>query len=239
MRWLLALSILSLALPAAAQERTPPPRSVITIQGEGTVSAEPDLASVSTGVVSEAKTAGAALEANSAAMKRVMAALDAAGIARRDIATSGFSVQPRYSSPPPNSRERPRITGYIVRNTVTVKVRDLTKLGAVLETSIDEGGNQVGGLSFDFAEPEKLMDEARRNAVADARRKAELYASGLGVKLGRVRAVSETGVVRPAPMYRERAMLAASPSAAPPISPGERELKARVTIEWDLEAEAR
>jgi uncharacterized protein YggE len=206
------------------------------MSGHGTASAKPDLAILNTGVVTQAKMAREALDANTAAMEKLMASLRAAAIEDKDIATSGFTVQPQffYAQKPDGTQEAPRITGYEVRNGVTVKVRDLTKLGGVLDKVVTEGANQIDSLVFDIDDKKTVLDEARRKAFEDAREKAQLYARAAGVTLGRVRQVSEREAGAfppppPAPMMR-----AMEKSADVPVAPGEQEVDASVTASWEV-----
>ncbi len=213
----------ALAVEAAAQ--------TLSLAGEGTASAAPDQATVTSGVTSEGQTASEAVAANSKAMAALIDAFKKAGIQAADLQTSGFSVQPRYAQPKEGSGEAPKIDGYEVRNQVTVRVRDLTKLGAVLDTAVASGSNQIDGVNFGLADPAPVLDKAREAAVADARRKAELIAKAAGVKLGRILAIAEPGAEPPRPMMAAYAM---EKMAAVPVEAGESEFKARVNVTWEI-----
>ena len=228
------LAIAATAAPAFADEARVPPS--LTVTGEGSVSATPDIAIVSSGVVTQAQTAAAALKANAAAMTKVLAAVKQAGIEERAVATSGIGVQPQYDYGNDSSNPRsPRLVGYEVRNVVTIRSRNVDRAGDLVDGLVQAGSNQIEGLSFDVSDRNEKLDEARRDAVADARRKAELYATAAGVKLGAPLSIEETGgleePVRPFAM-RAKAMDAA---AATPIAKGEQELRARVVVRWKLE----
>jgi len=230
--------LIALSTPAFAQESPPPPHArpaTITLSGEGSVFAEPDMATLSAGVVTQADTARAALDANNEAVGKVLDAFRKAGIADRDLQTNGFSVQPRmvYPDQSKGDAKPPHIAGYEVRNNVSVKVRDLDKLGAVLDAAVTSGGNQIDGLSFGISKEDTLTDEARKKAVADARHKAELYAEAAGVKLGKVRRIIEGPVAQPPRPMMMRAMAAKEDSSVP-VARGEQEISARVTMTWDL-----
>ncbi len=147
----------------------------MTVAGTGTVSAAPDMAEITTGVVTQAPTAAQALAANSQAMERLLQALGTLGIAARDIQTTNISVSPLRRQG--RDGQPPEITGYEVTNQVRVKVRDLSRLGRVLDQQVGQGANLVYGIQFGRQEPAPLQDEARKRAMADARRKAELYAA--------------------------------------------------------------
>ena len=206
---------------------------VISVSGLGEVKTRPDMAIVTSGVISEAASAQDALSKNNAAMAAVIAALKNAGVAEDDIQTSNFSVSPQYPPYQPNQTATPRISGYQVSNQVTASVKDLAKLGTTLDALVRAGSNQINGIMFDVKEPKKVLDEARKKAVADAKAKAELYAEAAGVSLGRVVQISESGgVIEPQPMYR--AKMVAADAAAVPVAPGQQTLTASVSIVYEL-----
>ncbi len=217
--------LLGLAAPALAQ--APAPRT-LTMTGSATAKAAPDMADISAGVATEAPTAAAALTANSAAMTRLFAALDRAGVARRNVQTSNFSVSPVYANPGPNAQQR--LTGYRVSNEVHVVLEDTGKVGATLDALVAAGANQMNGLSFAIKDPAPLLAKARADAVADARLRAQQYAAAAGLTLGPIQSVSESGGEPPRPMYRMMAM-AAAPT---PIAVGEESISASVTIVWEI-----
>jgi uncharacterized protein YggE len=204
----------------------------LTVVGTGEVTARPDLAVVQVGVVTQALSAAKALQENNEAMSRLFKALTARGIAEKDVQTANFHVAPRHRNP---QRGEPahEIIGYQVSNQVRVKVRQLTALGPLLDELVGEGANQVHGIQFTVAEPNQLLDEARRKAVANARHKAELYADAAGVKLGRVLLVQEQAPSFPhAPVAFGGVREAV---AAVPVAPGEQEFQATITVTYALE----
>ena len=150
----------------------------------------PDLALVDGGVTSEAKTAREASDANNTAMGKVLLALKGAGIDEKDVQTSRLSLQPQSA---PNRTGPSAITGYRASNRVTIRVRDVTKVASVIDTLVGAGANEIGGINFMVSQASKLLDEAREKAVADARRKAEIYAKAAGVTLGAPLSISEEG----------------------------------------------
>ena len=232
---LVAAALLSAAVPLAAQEANPSARRpTLAVTGEGVVTAAPDLARFSVGVVSAAKTAREALDGNTAAVAETIAVVKGAGVEARDIATAGFSVQPQYAAPKQGSNEPPRIVGYEVHNTVSVRLRELSKLGALLDEVVTRGANQIGGIDFDLAEPAKLEEEARVAAVKDARRQADLMAEAAGLRVVRVLTLAEeTGGLSPMPR-----MMAAAPMAkrdSVPVEAGETEVRARVAAVFEIE----
>lgn len=225
-----ALPLVAYGLPARAETAPPPAR--ITVTGEGRVDAAPDLATISLGVTTEAKSAAGALAANSTAMAAVLERLRAAGIAERDLQTSGLSVNPVWTGYDQSGR-KPEIAGFQAANVLSVRVRALDSLGAVLDAAVKDGANTLNGLSFGMAEPQPLLDEARKRAVADARRKAELMAAAAGVRLGAVESISEAGGYQPPmPQFRAESAMAAE---AVPVAQGEVSLAASVTVVWRLE----
>lgn len=218
--------------PGVSQAAETPARQ-ISVTGTGAAAAKPDIATVTAGVTSEAETAAQALSQNSAAMRAVLDALKQLGLADRDVQTSNFSIQPQYNRVDrraSSSDREPQIIGYTVTNTVVAVVRDLEKLGTVLDRIVSNGANTIGNLSFDIAEPGPVYDEARRNAVQDAKRKAGLFAEEAGVRLGRVLTINELQGGRPG---RARATLAESSEV--PIAAGENTISMSVTMTFELE----
>lgn len=227
---------LMLAAPASLAQTVEPKRT-ITVQGEGTVSAKPDTASINAGVLAEAKTAREALSANTEKMTRVFDAIKSAGIKEEDIRTSGFSINAVYShSPrkPDGSHEDPKITGYRASNNVTVIIRDLDKVGSVLDELVTAGANNVNGVNFFIENPQSLMDDARRIAVEDALRRATILAGAAGANLGPVMTINESGGYRPAPMMM-RSMAMDESAKAVPVAAGTQDITSNVNIVIELE----
>ena len=233
---LLPLSILvALATPALAQQAPRP--GTIAMQGHGETTAAPDTAFITSGVTTQAATAREALTANTAAMGELIAVLKAAGIAGRDVQTSNFSVNPNYvysSEADANGYTRPpRIDGYVVSNSVTIRVRDLPALGTVLDKAVTVGANTINGISFAVADPSELYDAARKLALADATHKAELYSDAAGVGLDNIVSIAEgQGFVPPQP-YAAKTM-AMEASAPVPVEAGELTFSIDVDVVWDL-----
>jgi len=219
----LALAIALFAASAPAQDA---PRT-ITVSGMGEVAAAPDMAIVNVGATSEAETAAEALSATSVAVTAALEVLTGAGIEARDLQTSSVSLSPRMVWPT-DGNGAPRIEGYVASNQVTARVRDLERLGEVLDAVVSSGANTLSGVSFELSEPRAAEDAARRAAVTDARARAALYAEAAGVALGPVQQISEEGSA--APMQRMMAAEAAMSDAAVPVAPGELTISARVRI---------
>lgn len=225
-----ALALAGLIAPALAESDFPP---AISVTGEASISVPPDLASVDAGVASDAKTAREASEANNIAMAKVLAALKAANLDAKDIQTSRLSLQPQYATSVSGRAGPSTIVGYRASNRVTVRIRDVTKVATVIDTLVGAGANDIGNVSFEVSQASKLLDDAREKAVADARRKAEIYAKAAGVTLGQPLGISESG--GPMPVFR--AKMAAPLAAAPtPIAQGEETLSVSVSVTWAIKA---
>jgi uncharacterized protein len=212
-----------LTVPAWGQTALP---AMISVTGEATISVAPDLAQIEAGVTSDAKTAREASEANNAAMSKVLQALKSAGIDAKDIQTSRLSLQPQYA---PN-RTPGMVVGYHAGNHVTVRLHDVTKVAGTIDTLVGAGATDIGGINFMVSQASKLLDDAREQAVADARRKAEIYARAAGVTLGTPLSISEEGA--PAPVFRGK--MAAAPMAITPVAQGEERLSVSVSVSWAI-----
>lgn len=224
----------ALASPAAKAPAADfePPRIVVT--GEGEAAAKPDLAIISLSVMREAKTARAALDANNDAMAAIIAAMQAAGVAERDLQTAGFQITPRYNyANRPDGTQTAELAAYQVTNTLSVRVRELQKLGEILDRAVTLGVNQGGDISFINDDPSDLLAKARRRAVADAMAKAKILSEAAGVGLGRVLEISDHSLaVPPIPLQAKTMQLEAADSV--PIQPGENEYRVQVTMTIEL-----
>jgi uncharacterized protein YggE len=198
---------------------------LVTVTGEATVAIAPDAAVIRIGVNSQGKTAREASDANAKQMTAVLAAIKDAGVADRDVQTSRLSLQPQYD---PNKGDTARLLGFQVTNQLTVRIHDIDKLPNFLDRAIAAGANEMSGIEFVVSEQSKLLDQARDDAVADGRRKAELYATAAGARIGQVLTIVEDGSSPPPrPMQAMRA-------AGVPIAPGEQTMRASVTITYAL-----
>ena len=210
------------------------PVRTITVSGEGKVKVKPDTASISAGVVTEAETAREALNKNNDQMQEVMAGMREAGIAEDDLQTAQFSVSPVYSRMPRKAgapRVDPKIVGYRVSNTATGIIRNLNDVGPILDKVITLGANSVNGPSFFVDKPGPLLDKARKQAVADALRKADLLAQAADVQLGAIQTIREGGGYAPQPRMMNRGGMAMDMEAkAVPIAAGSQEIRASVNI---------
>lgn len=215
-------------LPAAAQEAGDGEGRRIFVTGAAEVEAAPDLATVTAGVETRADTAAEALTASSAAMTAVFAALEAAGVERRDMQTSNLSLGAVWESPRDGGEAR--VVGYQASNMVTVRVRQIASLGAVIDAVTTAGANRLYGVGFEVSDPRTALDTARERAVADARAKAELYARAAGVALGPVQVIREAAAPSQPFFARAEAM-----DAAPPVAEGTVALRAEVSVVFALE----
>lgn len=228
----IATLVASFALAEPASEMIP---RTITVSGQGNAATPPDMATIRSGVTTIAKTAKEALDANSAAMEQIIKTLKARNIENKDIQTSGFSVNPEYRRQQPGQRGGQRtneIVGYRVSNNVGVKVRKLPRLGEILDALVQAGSNQISGVSFSIANPDAITNKARRNAIDDARARAELYAEATGVRVGKVVSISEQSIRAPQPRFERMAMMRSD--AGVPIAAGEQQVSASINVMYEL-----
>ena len=230
----LAASALAVAVLPAAAQGFPEPKPRISVSGEGEQSMRPDMALLSFSVVQQAETAREALSANNAAMAQVIAALKADGVEDRDLQTAGIQINPRYDYPTgPDGSQRQVLTGYEVTNTLTVRVRDVQKTGAILDRVVSLGVNQGGGISFTNADPAAAIEAARREAVEDAVAKARTLAQAAGVELGPILEISEM-TTRPQPMPQMAMKMRAEAADAVPVEAGENSYRVQVTMSFGI-----
>lgn len=232
-----------------------PNSAILSLSAEGQSRRTPDIAMFSAGVVTQAPTASAAIGENSTRMDSVIAALKRAGIAERDIQTSAINLSPVYSNPdrdaqirarqsgqpyipPPPDEQVRRIVGYEARNTVQVRVRDLANMGRVIDTLVQVGANEINGPNFTLDEQRAALDEARTQAVAEGRQRAELYARAAGLRVARILSISEGGGYYP--VQRDIVVTGMSAGAPPPppppspVQPGELTLGVNVSMQFEL-----
>lgn len=205
--------------------------TILDVTAEGRTTRVPDLATIRAGVVSQAPTAAAALTDNAQRMAKVLAALKNAGVAPRDIATSSVGLAPQYRYA---DNQPPVITGYQATNTVSIRFRDVAKSGAVLDALVAQGANQIDGPNLSIDKPETALDEARNDAIAQAKRRADLYAKAAGMRVSRIVSISESGQDTggsPQPMFLERASLAKDSTR---IAPGEKDVTVSVAVRFLL-----
>ena len=232
----IAFAALALGTVSAANADDPIPRILVT--GEGSVDLAPDMAVLTLSVTRQAETARAALDANSSAMKDVQTAMKTKGIETRDLQTSGFSIQPNYFYPPQQpsgKRAPPKIVGYTVRNSLTVRVRDISAVGGILDKSVSLGVNEGGNIMFTNEDPSEAISKARVKAMQNAINKAKTLAGAAGVKTGQILEISEQSY-SPRPMTMARAEMSMGRSAdSVPVAAGENTYKVTVNVSFAIE----
>ena len=224
---LIFMAFLAFAMPAgniAAAESAP---ALITVTGEGQIETAPDMATISLGVTTTAKTAKNAMAENARQLEIVLGNLKAAGIDSRDLQTAGLSLGPNWT----NSNSGAKIDGYTASNQLSVRVRNLDQLGAILDAVVKDGANTLNGVQFGLIDPSPQLDEARKRAVADARHRAELLAKAAGSALGPMVSITEGGGNSPAPQFKSFGRAAME---SMPVEAGELALSASVTVIWQL-----
>ncbi|HEX8232915.1 MAG TPA: SIMPL domain-containing protein [Caulobacteraceae bacterium] len=232
---------LALAVPPVAAQTAPASAAdamftatTLSISAFGEVKADPDQATITLGVQTDAPTAAEAMRLNAERMSRIVAALRRSGIAEKDIQTSNLSLSAQYQY---EERQPPRLTGYQASNQVTVTVNDLDRLGRTIDATVSAGANQIQGIGFGLRNPEAAMDQARMLAVRSLQAKAQLYATASGHRIGRLVNLSESGgyapVPPPRPMYRmDMAVAASVPETA--VAPGQLTVRADVSGLYEL-----
>jgi uncharacterized protein len=229
------------SLGAGAQPQTvAAPRSetsarIIRVEGTGETQAQPDEAWIDLAVETQGATAKAAGEENAKKIDRLLAALTAAGVPRKDMETRNYSVYPDYAQPDP--RAEPKLRGYRANNTLSVHTRELGRLGEHIDRALASGANRVDGVRFGLSKPDAVRAEALRQAVERARKSAEVLAAALGVRLGAV--LEASTVAEPPRLFPARAMMAMadkSAEASTQILPEEQTIQAQVTLVYAIEA---
>lgn len=227
------IAVLGASVPLRADQASGAPRT-ITVSGRGEVKSVPDEALLSAGVLTQAKTAAAALAANSRAMNDVFATLRRLGIPEKSMQTSEFSVTPQYQTDR-NGSTTQKIVSYEVSNTVSVTVDDLTKLGPALDALVASGSNALGGIAFTIRDPKPLMAQARAAAMRDAIDRAGIYAKAAGIQLGPIASIGEGGGEEaPRPVYMRAMSMAAAPAAPPPVAAGQDSVSATVSVTFAI-----
>ena len=231
-----ALALSSLAMPASSQTTVsataPSNGTLLSISAQAEARRVPDIATLSTGVVTQAADANSAMRANAEQMDRVVAEIRKAGIAARDIQTSGVNLYPQYRHA---ENQPPTITGYQASNTVNITVRDIDRLGPIMDALVASGANQVNGPSFDVDDKDSAYDEARKAAIDKARARAEMYAGTLGMRVRRIVSINEGGGFGPpVPMMAMDAIQVTGSRAKTSISPGENTLSVTLDVVFEL-----
>jgi len=231
MRLIATVLMLVTTMSCNAQEANETDPAIVSVTGQGVAAATPDMVTVSVGVVTQGENAADALTANNNAMSALNAVLDDFDVAERDRRTSNFNISPRYDRRT-NDGRAPQISSYEVNNQLSIRYRDVDRLGELLDAVVTSGSNRIGGMNFGNTNEDELRDEARKSAVADARHRGELYAEAAGMQLGKVVSITEAGSPQPRPNLRAGMMMAEA--AAVPISTGENEIRAVVQVIFTL-----
>ncbi|SFA97620.1 hypothetical protein SAMN05421688_2019 [Poseidonocella pacifica] len=215
---------------AAAQEAGP----VMTVTGQGEVTAAPDMATIRVGVSERAETAETAMNAVNRGSAALIERLEERGVAAHDIQTSDLSLRPIYArTDGMDEAASPAIIGFHASNRLMVRLRDIEEVGGVLQSLLEDGANEFEGLTFGLQDPRPLMDEARRLAISDARARAHLYAQAAGVELSEIREISEMDGRMPQPQMMEMASARMGDMA---VAAGELSMTAEVQIVYGLGA---
>ena len=234
---LIAALMFGAVLPSAAQaQQATITQSIagtrLDVSATGEVTRVPDIAVISTGVVTKSATASGAISQAATRMARVQAALKTAGVEDRDIQTSNLSLNPDYRY---DNNQPPKLVGYQASNTVTVRFRDIGNSGKIIDALVAEGANQINGPTLTIDKPEAALDEARAQAIRIGRARADLYARSMGLRVVRVVAVSESGGSYPVPPPMPVMMEARAQAANSKIDPGEQKLQVNLAMTFELQ----
>ena len=213
------------AVGAPSTDGSPAPRT-ITVSATGSVTLVPDVARVSVGVTVTRPTVKEARDTAAKSMNAIIASLKALGIDEKDMQTSSIDLSPQYSD-----SSTPRVIGYRMSEQLQITVRDLDKAGDVVDTATANGATDVNGLWFEVGDPNKATDQARANAITQARTSAQAMASAAGVSLGAVVSISESSTSYPGPYYGG----AMKDTAATPVQPGTQDVQATVTVIFEID----
>lgn len=225
--------VLVAALALTACQRSP---TLLAVNASATTRTTPDLAIVTLGVVARGANAREAQAAQATRMNAVMAAVTQAGVEEAEVQTVGYGLDPVYAYPRGGP---PRITGYQSRNTVAIRVRNLSAISDLIDATVADGANELQGIQFTFQDEEASLDAARAQAIQTARTRADRYAEAAGMRVARVVSIVEPGASLPPPDYRRDGggYLAAEQSAAnasSPINPGALDNRTTVTVVYEL-----
>lgn len=214
---------------AAPQQETP--RPTLSVDGQGTGTAAPDMATVTIGVTTQGKDAAKAQNDNAWVSNQIQAAVRGLGIEEKDIQTRNYSFYPNYST---DKDHRNEVTGYTVNNSVIVVVRDIKLTGKVIDAALSNGANEINSLDFSASDTKAVRKVALLNAIQDARNKADIIAKGLGKRIVGIQNVSESTGYIETRRFGGNMLMAVAKDAATPIAPGSLSLAANVHIDFIL-----
>jgi len=231
----LSLVLCAAAAPAALAQSAPGEAAfrttTLNVSAYGETRVAPDMATINLGVTTDGATAREAMQANATRMNQVMAALRKGGFGAKDIQTSQLSIEPQYVY---EQNQPPKLTGYRASNQVLLTVRDLAKLGAAVDASVEAGANQMSGISFGLSDPTAAENAARERAVTALAAKADLYAKATGHRVLRLVTLSEGGGYSPPPPMPMVAMAARYEKSDTSVSPGETRVRVDVSAVYEL-----
>lgn len=238
-----ALALMAFAaasLPALAMAQTSvtiaETAPVVTLNVTETVEAAPDVATVGTGVQTRAPTAQQAMRDNAGKMESLIAALARAGIAKKDVQTSGINLSAQYDyTDRPGQPSGPRFIGYEASNQVTVKLRDIRKVGTLLDAMVSAGATNISGPSFAIDDPAPMLQQARGAALKSARAQADYYAQAAGYRSARLLSIAENNSGGMPPMPMATARFKADAAASTPVEPGQVGSSVTLTVQYALE----
>jgi uncharacterized protein YggE len=230
MKKMLTVLVLLVSTPFVAASDTRPTPSV-TVTGNGKIVYIPDIGYIRVGISSNGLTTAEAWKKNEEIVKKIFAELKKLGVEEKDLKTGNLSVQPRYSQKP---KEEPKFLGYTVTYELNVTVRKLGQMGALLDAMVDAGANREMNISFGCSKMDELIEQARAKAVADARKRANLYVTGAGARLGDVLSISDTPCYPQFRNYPVDAMALHEAKINLPVAAGEQEVTIPVTITWTI-----
>jgi len=211
--------------------KTHQPQRTFTVTGEGKEVTIPNIAEIRIGVITDGKDLKNLQQENSNKMNKIINFLKEQGIETKDIKTENYSITPKY-----DYKTSPyQIVGYTINQNLVVKVRDLTKIGEILEGAVQNGANNVSGPNFTIDEPEVYLAKAREKAILDAKEKAERIAKVAGFKLGKIVSISEYSAPQPIPLYLKSISIGGGETETiPQIEPGSQEIKVQVNITFEI-----
>jgi len=224
----------TLALPAWAQrgDRDRPEVPLITVNGSGDARVAPDVATVRLGITRQTNSAQTAQSKVNEVAQSILTAVTRTGIDRKQIQTSQLTLHPVYAPQKPESSDPPAIVAYRATNVITIRVEDLTKAGEVIDAGLKAGANELQGINFGLKDDTEAREKALRQAAREAQSKARVIAESLGLRLGTVHEVQETGVSIQQPFFAGAMMARAAEGAGTPVSPGEITVNASVTVRY-------
>ena len=206
------------------------PQRTFSVIGEGKESVIPNIAEIRIGVITEGNDLKNLQQENSDKMNKIINFLKSRGINEEDIKTENYSITPKY-----DYKFSPyRIVGYTISQNLVVKIRDLTKIGDILQGAVQNGANNVSGPNFTIDEPEVYLEKAREKAILDAKEKAEKIAKVAGFKLGKIVSINEYSMAQPIPLYLKSLGIGGETEAPPQIEPGSQEIKVQVNITFEI-----